>query len=75
MHDLTNIPNTHTAQGDAGVSPPHPAEAHQPAGSEDLWERLNRDLDALAAEAEDDRDPVAFKAWLDDYIYRACLLH
>ena len=31
MHDLTNIPNTHTAQGDAGVSPPHPAEAHPPA--------------------------------------------
>ena len=31
MTDLTTTPKTRTAQGDAGVSPPHPAEAHPPA--------------------------------------------
>ncbi|MCK9367407.1 MAG: ArdC-like ssDNA-binding domain-containing protein [Metallibacterium scheffleri] len=32
MYDLTNTPNPHTAQGDAGISAPNPTEAHHPAG-------------------------------------------
>ncbi|MHB1538261.1 MAG: hypothetical protein ACYCYN_07140 [Solirubrobacteraceae bacterium] len=73
MTDLTTTPKVRAAQGDAGVSPPHPAEAHQPAG-EDIWERMNQEMDERMDEAGD-RDPVAFKAWLDDYIQRACLQH
>ena len=31
MHDLTSTPRARATQGEAGISSPHPSEAHQPA--------------------------------------------